>query len=202
MIDKSRIILATRNEHKIKEIRLLLRGLGVKLEALPEGLPPVEETGATFLENAMIKAVEYSRATGKLCLAEDSGIEVDALGGRPGVHSSRYSGGGDEENNKKLLEELKDVPDEKRTCRYRAVAVVAFGDNILFTAEGTCEGRVARAPAGASGFGYDPVFFVPEYGKTMAELGMRIKNRISHRRKALEGIRGHIAKFLNLPIKK
>lgn len=199
MIDKSVIVLASRNQHKLREIRTLLRGLRIRLLPLPEGIPPVEETGATFLENATLKAVAYSRATGKLCLAEDSGIEVDALGGAPGVRSSRYSGGGDEENNRKLLEALKDVPEEKRTCRYRAAAAVAFGGQVLFTAEGVCEGRVARAPAGTAGFGYDPIFYVPQYGQTMAQLGLRVKNRISHRRQAMEGIRRHLEEFLRAP---
>lgn len=184
-----RFVVATRNPGKIREIRLLLGRMAYEcLDAHPDA-PVVEETGETYRDNATLKAVQTSLALRLPVLAEDSGIEVDVLGGRPGVHSARYSGGGDEANNRKLLEELRGVPDERRTCRYRCVAVFASGDNVVFVTEGTCEGVVLHEPQGRGGFGYDPLIYIPRAKKTMAELTLAEKNRISHRAAAFKAMR-------------
>jgi XTP/dITP diphosphohydrolase len=193
---KPRFVVATRNPGKIREIRALLGRLPYAFLDAFENLPPVQETGSTYRENASIKAVETSLAVGLPALAEDSGIEVDALGGRPGVHSARYSGQGDEANNVKLLEELRDVPEERRTCRYRCVAVLADRDNVLYVTEGTCEGIVLREYRGKGGFGYDPLIYLPSKRKTMAQLSMREKNRISHRAAALALMKKHLQVWL------
>jgi XTP/dITP diphosphohydrolase len=191
-----KFVIATRNHGKIKEIKALLGRMPYTFLDKFKDLPPIEETGSTYQENATIKAVETSLRLQMPALAEDSGIEVDALCGRPGVYSARYSGQGDEANNQKLLEELRDVPDEKRTCRYRCVAVFASGDNVLYISEGTCEGVVLREYRGKGGFGYDPLIYIPAQKKTMAELTMAQKNRISHRAVALKKMKAHLEAFL------
>jgi XTP/dITP diphosphohydrolase len=184
-----RFVVATRNAGKIREIRSLLGRLPYAfLDKFPAA-PAVEETGETYRDNATLKAVQTSLALKLPVLAEDSGIEVDALDGRPGIRSARYSGEGDEANNRKLLEELHGVPDDRRTCRYRCVAVFASGDNVVFVTEGTCEGVVLREPQGEGGFGYDPLIYIPAMKKTMAELTLAQKNRISHRAAALKAIK-------------
>ncbi|MHC4606022.1 MAG: XTP/dITP diphosphatase [Planctomycetota bacterium] len=186
------IVLATRNKGKIKEILQILGALPVRFVPLADvgGAPDVVEDGKTFRENAAKKAAAIAKHTGAWAMGEDSGIEVDALDGRPGIHSARYAGG-DEKNNRKLLRELKKVPDEKRTARYRCAVVVADpAGNEVASAEGTCEGRIGRKEVGESGFGYDPLFVVPDFGdRTMAELGLEIKNRISHRARALNQLK-------------
>lgn len=193
----ARFVIATRNKGKIREIKALLGKLPYAFLDKYKDLPPVEETGSTYHENATIKAVETSLRLKMPALAEDSGIEVDALQGRPGVHSARYSGNGDEANNRKLLEELKDVPDERRTCRYRCVAVFAAGDNVLYVSEGTCEGVVLRDYRGKGGFGYDPLIYIPAMKKTMAELTLAQKNKISHRAVALREMKKHVQAWLS-----
>ena len=185
----TKIVLATGNLGKVRELKKLLENMPVEVLSLadfPE-LPEVVEDGSTFAENALKKARQISRATGLLTLADDSGLEVDFLGGAPGVHSARFAGPrkSDADNNQKLLELLKDVPEEKRTARFRCVIAVAAPGARVETAEGTCEGIVGFAPKGEGGFGYDPLFYVPEFGRTFAELSMDIKNKISHRGKAL-----------------
>lgn len=196
------VVAATRSEHKIREIAEILRDLSIDIRPLSAfpGAPAVVEDGVTYLDNARKKAVVAARFTRHWALADDSGIEIDALGGRPGIHSARYAGpdATDQVNNNKLLEELRGVPPERRTARYRAVIVVASPDGVEIRAEGICEGAIANAPAGSSGFGYDPLFLVHGYGgKTMAELGMEIKNRISHRARALEKLRAELKKALD-----
>ncbi len=192
------ILFATTNPNKLRELWQILTPLGVEvrgLDALKTPLPEPAEEGATFHENARIKAVAYAQLTGLACLAEDSGLEVDALGGAPGVHSARYSGivGGREErdraNNEKLLLELEGVPDEQRTARF--VSALCFVDargRVLFEARGTYEGRIAHAPAGENGFGYDPLLYLPDVGKTSAQLGPEEKNARSHRGKAVRAL--------------
>ena len=185
----TKIVLATGNRGKVRELKKLLENMPVEVLSLadfPE-LPEVVEDGSTFAENALKKARQISRATGLLTLADDSSLEVDFLGGAPGVHSARFAGPrkSDADNNQKLLELLKDVPEEKRTARFRCVIAVAAPGARVETAEGTCEGIVGFAPKGEGGFGYDPLFYVPEFGRTFAELSMDIKNKISHRGKAL-----------------
>lgn len=146
----------------------------------------VAENGITYAENAQLKALAFALASGLVTLADDSGLEVDALGGEPGVHSARYAGkdAGDRDRIAKILSKLHNVPWEKRTAHFRCVLAVAAPNGRVDFAEGSCDGIITFEPKGASGFGYDPVFYFPEYGKTMAELPVELKNRISHRGRA------------------
>jgi XTP/dITP diphosphohydrolase len=191
-----RIVAATRNAGKIEEISAILSGSGIEL-AVPGDFPPwpePEESGATFLENAMIKARAAHEATGLAALADDSGLEVDALGGAPGVRSARYGGEGlsDEERYMVLLDQLRGTPDEERTARFRCVMVLypsPVGSGEALVTEGVFEGRIAREPRGENGFGYDPVFFVPGVGMTVASMDRDVKNSMSHRYRALVEMR-------------
>ncbi len=183
------LLIASKNPGKIREIHEILAGLPVRLVTDP-GLPDVVEDGASFAENARKKAVAAARRSGTWALADDSGLEVDALGGAPGIRSARWSGGGDEANNEKLLAELLDVPPAARTARYRAAVVVASPDGrVVAEAEAACEGVIGLERRGAGGFGYDPLFVLPEFGRTMAELTPGEKNAISHRGEALRRLR-------------
>ena len=188
-----KLLIATRNQGKLREYEALLAGLGLELVDLTEaGIAfEVEERGATFEENAVLKARAYAQASGLFTLADDSGLEVDVLGGEPGVRSARYDGhsGSDEDRYRLLLRHLEGVPEQERRARFRCVIATATPGGEVHTAEGTCEGRIAFQPRGSHGFGYDPVFFVPEYGSTMAQLPPEVKNRISHRARAAEGAR-------------
>jgi XTP/dITP diphosphohydrolase len=188
----SRIVLATRNAGKIRELEALLAGHGltvVGLDAFPE-LGEIEETGSTFAENAALKARTVAEATGLAALADDSGLMVDALDGAPGVYSARYSGPGatDEGNNRKLLAALAGVPAERRSCRFVSVVAAHAPNGAEILAEGRWEGRVLEAPRGAGGFGYDPLFFDPELGRSAAELSREDKNARSHRGRALRSL--------------
>lgn len=188
------IVIASKNKGKIREIRQIYADLPVNFVEVPD-LPEVVEDGATFAENARRKAVEVARHAGRWALADDSGLEVDALAGAPGVHSARWSGRGDEGNNDKLLAELEDVPPPARTARYRAVVVVAAPDGrVVAEAEGACEGVIGFERRGTGGFGYDPLFVVPPLGRTMAELEPGTKNSISHRGQALERLRAPLTR--------
>jgi XTP/dITP diphosphohydrolase len=188
-----KLLIATHNPGKAKEYRALLTGLPLELTyPAQEGLNiEVAETGESFAENAGLKAIAYAKASGLLTLADDSGLEVDALGGEPGIRSARYAGKGasDEERYQLLLEKLQGVPWEERTARFRCVIAVATPQGQIYTAEGSCEGIIAFAPKGEHGFGYDPVFYFPEYGMTMAELPPETKNKISHRARAAQKAR-------------
>ncbi len=180
-----KILVATKNKHKLIEITKLLKGLDITFKCLadyPEA-PEVIEDKETFIENAAKKAIEYSKFSGLPALADDSGLEVDVLDAEPGVHSARYAGEeqDDDKNIAKLLDALSDVPQEKRTARFKCLVVLAQADNVLVTAEGTCEGTITFKPAGEYGFGYDPIFIPKGYDKTFAELGSEIKDTISHR---------------------
>jgi len=185
-----RILVATMNAGKLREYERLLADVpGLELETMRSLETPVEveEDRDTFVGNARKKAREIAAASGVNCLADDSGLEVDALGGGPGVRSARYAGdsASDAENNAKLLEALCDVPDAERTARFRcAIAVVDAEGRELAVVEAGCEGRIAREPKGTHGFGYDPLFIPDGFTQTMAELGPETKNRISHRAKA------------------
>jgi len=194
-----RLVVATTNAGKLKEIVRLLEGLPIDVLSLADypSIPEVEETGSTFAENAVLKAVHAARFTGETALADDSGLEVDALGGRPGINSSRFAGPGatDAQRNELLLEKMKDVPDEERTARFRCVAALAPPSGDPTTFDGVCEGRIIDDPRGEHGFGYDPLFYIPEHGKTMAELPTELKNRISHRAKAMAAARVAIEKM-------
>ncbi len=191
------ILLATRNPGKLREIRQVLSRLHVRVAGLEEfaDLPEPDETGRTFARNAQDKARYYARATGQWCLADDSGLAVDALRGAPGVHSARYAAEDcppnagrevlDRANNAKLLRELAGVGDEDRAARFVCHLALAEGDRILLEADGVLEGRIGHAPAGENGFGYDPLFYVPALGCTSAQLSPEEKNRISHRGQAV-----------------
>jgi len=193
------VILATRNKGKIAELTRMLEGFQIEvrgLDAFPE-IAEVEETGTTFEENARLKAEAVSRATGLVAVADDSGLEVDALGGAPGVFSARYAGDGadDAANNAKLLRELAGEPPEKRTARFRCVMLAAAPNGEELMASGTWEGMIAEAPRGEGGFGYDPVFCDPKLGRAAAELTRDEKNARSHRGKALKALMGSWPEF-------
>jgi XTP/dITP diphosphohydrolase len=186
-----RVLFATSNPHKVEEVRSILAPLGVDvfgLESLGVAIPEPEETGATFEENAAIKARAYAAAAGCPALADDSGLEVDALGGAPGVHSARFAGVGatraerDEANNRLLLERLQGVPEPKRTARFVCVLTLARPDgSIMASARGTMEGVIGHSPRGRNGFGYDPLLVLSDAGCTSAELEPEAKNARSHR---------------------
>lgn len=193
-----KILVATRNAGKLREYAELLSGLtagGHPVEWVSLAdlgiVTEVEETGETFEANARLKAAAYAKESGLLTLADDSGLVVDALDGAPGVRSARYGGPGldDAGRYQLLLQNLAGVPDDQRAARFRCVVALCTPGGELRTADGACEGRIAQAPRGEHGFGYDPVFYVVERGKTMAELPPAVKNRISHRARALEAIR-------------
>jgi XTP/dITP diphosphohydrolase len=201
----TKLCIATHNAGKQVEFRELLADwpgeivfpadLGLALE--------VEERGDSFAEIAALKAVAYARTSGLPCLADDSGLEVDALGGAPGVYTARYAGPGasDADRYNKLLAELGDLPPEQRTARFRCAVALAYPDGAaggrgVDVVEGTCEGVIAFAPRGEHGFGYDPVFYLPEHGRTMAELPAEVKNRISHRARAMQAARGMLDELL------
>ena len=185
------LVVATENEGKRREIALALEKAGIDfdvrgLDAIEDKME-VEETGHTFEENARIKASEWSRCTDALVLADDSGLEVDALNGEPGVRSARYGGPGltDRDRTNLVLEQLASVPEAKRTARFRCVLALARNGNVLATFEGVVEGRITTEPRGENGFGYDPIFFHPPSGCTTAQLTTEEKQRISHRGQAL-----------------
>jgi XTP/dITP diphosphohydrolase len=195
-----KLLVATNNPGKIREYEALLKGLPLTLSyPAQEGIDiEVQEAGSTFAENARLKAVAYAAASGLLTLADDSGLEVDALEGEPGIRSARFAGPGasDEDRYRLLLSKLEGVPWERRTARFRCVIAVAGLQGEVHTAEGTCEGLIAFEPKGEHGFGYDPVFYMPEHGQTMAELESEVKNRISHRARAVEGARRILQELL------
>ena len=214
-----RLLIATHNRGKLVEYQELLSGLPLDLRTLDDvGIQQdIEETGTTFAENARIKALAYAKQSQLCTLADDSGLEVDALGGSPGVHSARFAGldsgaagnSSTAENNAKLLRLLREVPAKRRTARFKCVIALAPVSSIqpataspvcyadetelqtrLF--EGVCEGRIITEPKGRGGFGYDPLFLVPEYGRTLAELPLELKNRISHRGRALRELGNYL----------
>lgn len=190
---RPRLLLATHNRGKVQEYRSLLRGLPYRLTGLEDvGITlKVEEEGDSFEENARAKALAYARMSGLLTLADDSGLEVDALGGEPGRRSARYAGeqATDEANRALLLHRLKNVPWAGRSARFRCVIALAGPKDYVETCESQCRGVIAFEPRGAGGFGYDPIFYVPELGKTMAEMSPEEKNDISHRGRAALGAR-------------
>ena len=193
------IIVATKNRGKVKEIRKALKGLGLKIYSLKDfsDIPEIEEDGKSFTENALKKARFYSKYFGKLTLADDSGLEVDALKGFPGVYSARYAGEGasDRENNQKLLREMETIRISKRGASFKCVMAMVFQDGKEAVIEGSCRGRIGFRETGKKGFGYDPLFILPQYGKTMAQLTVEEKNRVSHRGKALRKLKRLISKF-------
>lgn len=185
-----KVVFASRNRHKLEQVALLLPG--VELISLDEVAPDLEleEPFDTFEENARAKARAVVIATGMPAVADDSGIEVDALGGAPGVRSARYSGEAatDRENNLKLVQELGSVPEDSRTCRYRCVALFASPHGAEVVAEGSCEGRIVLEPRGTEGFGYDPHFVPEDESRTMGEIPLKEKLAFSHRGRAFRGL--------------
>ena len=186
------VLLATRNAGKIREIRQMTANTPLVWHSLDEfpDVPAAEEQGATFAENARLKALHYAAATGRCTLADDSGLEVDALGGAPGVHSARYAGWprDDQANNRRLVQALAGVPVERRTARFHCVMALARPGEVVLETEGTFEGLVIDQPRGTNGFGYDPHFLIPELGRTVAELPAEQKNARSHRGQALRAM--------------
>lgn len=183
-----KIILATQNQGKIRELQELLGDEDIEVLSLKdiEDWEDVEENGETFADNAALKARAAVEKTGLIALADDSGLEVDALDGAPGVYSARFAGEpkNDDRNNDKLLQLLETVPDDQRLARFRCALVVATPEGKEFLTEGTVEGQILTERRGTDGFGYDPLFFVPEYARTMAELTLAEKNKLSHRAQA------------------
>lgn len=180
------ILIATNNLGKVKEIKDILDSPEIKILTMKDfpPLPKIEEDGKTYQENAFKKARKVSEYTGKICLADDSGLEIDYLEGKPGIYSSRW-GNSDEERINKVLRLLENVPKNKRNAKFVCVVVLVFTDGKIYMVKEECKGSIIFNPKGEQGFGYDPIFLVPEYDKTFAELGDKIKNQISHRGKAM-----------------
>ncbi len=180
------ILIATNNLGKAKEIKDILDSPEIKILTMKDfpPLPKIEEDGKTYQENAFKKARKVSEYTGKICLADDSGLEIDYLKGKPGIYSSRW-GNSDEERINKVLRLLENVPKNKRNAKFVCVVVLVFTDGKIYMVKEECKGSIIFNPKGEQGFGYDPIFLVPEYDKTFAELGDKIKNQISHRGKAM-----------------
>lgn len=188
-----KIILATGNKNKIREIKEKFSSIGklsiTSLEEL-DNIPEIEENASTFEGNALIKAKAICSFTGFPAMADDSGLVIDALNGEPGVYSARYGGANlsDIEKNSLVLSKMKNIPEKKRSARFVCAVALAFPDGKTYTAQGECLGIISKTPVGEKGFGYDPIFYIPESGKTMAQLSPDEKNRISHRGKAIEKI--------------
>jgi len=200
MKSKLKLVVATRNKDKLREIKEILKGLDLEISSLLDYpvSPRIVENGKTFKENAAKKAMAVSRFTKALTMGEDSGLCVEALHGRPGVYSSRFAGNSkdDAKNNRKLLKLLSDLPAGKRKAYYFCAVALADKDGLVKITEGRCSGRIGLEMKGHSGFGYDPLFVIPGYKKTFAELGEKIKHKMSHRYRALEKARGIIQKYI------
>ncbi len=190
-----RLLLGTGNQGKLREVRELLEGLSIELATLADvaPIPPPEETGTTFAENAQLKARYYASHTGWTTVAEDSGLEIDAMGGAPGVYSARF--GGDDstypEKFQLIYDALEKAPEAPRSARFVCAVVVVEADRVLFEGRATVEGEIARSPRGGGGFGYDPIFYYPPFGCTFAEAGAR-KSAVSHRGQAFRALRAWI----------
>lgn len=188
-----KIVFATGNEGKMKEIRLILSDLGMKILSMKEAGAEIDiiEDGTTFEENARIKAKAVWSVTGGIVLADDSGLVIDYLDGEPGIHSARYMGEDTSYvlKNQEILKRLSKAGDKERTARFVSAIAAVMPDGRMLYTEGIVEGMIAYAPAGTDGFGYDPIFYLPEYGMTSAELSIETKNMISHRGKALEAMK-------------
>ena len=193
------LIVATKNPGKVREIRKALKGLGLKIYSLNDfsNVPEIEEDGKSFAENALKKARSYSKYFGMLTIADDSGLEVDSLKGLPGIYSARYAGeeASDRKNNQKLLREMVRIPISKRGARFKCAIAIVAPDGEEAIVEGSCLGRIGFKEVGKKGFGYDPLFILPKYRKTMAQLPIKEKNKVSHRGKALKKLKSIITKF-------
>jgi XTP/dITP diphosphohydrolase len=197
---KPELVVATRNKKKLREIKQILKGLNLKITSLADypASPKIIENGRTFKANAAKKAVAIARFSRKLTLGEDSGLCVDALFGRPGVYSARFAGSrqDDEKNNLKLLGLLKNVSSGKRKAGYVCAVALADKTGLISVVEGSCRGRIGFTPQGCFGFGYDPLFVIPKYQKTFAQLGPKIKHKISHRFYALQKAKKVLDKYI------
>ena len=195
-----KLIIATKNEKKLYELRRYLKGINARIISLKDfkKVPRIIENGKTFKANAIKKALVISKFTKGLSLADDSGLSVKALGGRPGVRSSRFAGPGknDRQNNRKLLKLLEKVPPAKRQAKFVCAVAVCNNGRIVKVIEESCKGMIAFSEKGGYGFGYDPVFLIPKYKETFGELGLRIKDKMSHRSKALKKARDFLRKYL------
>jgi XTP/dITP diphosphohydrolase len=189
------LLVATTNLHKLSEIRAFLTGLEIELHALDEwpGVPAPEETGATFGDNARQKALYYARTTGRMTVADDSGLEIDGLQGEPGIHSARFNGASYPEKFRVIYARLAEAGQLGCRARFVCALAVARGTDVLFETQGTVEGRIAEAPAGEAGFGYDPIFFYPPYGKTLADVSREQKAVVSHRGRAVRALRAWLS---------
>jgi XTP/dITP diphosphohydrolase len=200
--NRPRLVLATRNPGKVREIAAIYAGLRAEIVGLERwpALGTLPEDGDTYVENAASKALTVAQATGTVAIADDSGVEIDALGGAPGVRSARFFGeaASDAERNAGVLERLAGLPAARRTARYRAVIALATPDGLVETFEGVCEGVIADRPRGRGGFGYDPIFEIVGDGRTMAEVPLEVKNRISHRSRALRAARPVVERVLGV----
>ncbi|MDP3731940.1 MAG: RdgB/HAM1 family non-canonical purine NTP pyrophosphatase [Candidatus Omnitrophota bacterium] len=194
------LVIATKNKKKLEEIKYILKGLNLKISSLANytETPRIIENGKTFRENAIKKAVKIAKFTNKLTLGEDSGLCVDALRGNPGVYSSRFAGKdkSDRKNNLKLLRLLEGLPVIKRKAHYYCAVALADKDGLVGVTQGECSGFIGFTLKGSFGFGYDPLFVIPEYRKTFAQLGARIKHKMSHRFRALQKTKSHLATYL------
>lgn len=195
-----KIIVATGNEHKMQELRQMLDGLEVELISMKEAgiTADIVENGTTFEENAKIKAKTISKLTGEIVIADDSGLEIDYLGGEPGIYSARYMGEDTsyEVKNQNLIDRVKDAVGEERSARFVCAMVAVLPDGKVLTTRGTIEGVIAKEPVGENGFGYDPIVYVPEYGMTTAQMSSDQKNAISHRGKAMRALKEALKKEL------
>jgi XTP/dITP diphosphohydrolase len=193
------ILLASQNPGKLAEMRRLVAGLAFEIVGPKDvGIHDApEETGATFLENAREKARHYARLSGRIAVADDSGLSVDALGGEPGIYSARFGGptATDPDRNRLILERLRGIEDDRRMARFTCALVLARGGDVLFETEQTVEGRIAHEPRGRNGFGYDPIFFYPSFGATFGEVAPEQKATVSHRGKAFRDLREFLATF-------
>lgn len=196
-----KIIIATKNKGKAEEFRAIFKDKGIDIETLADypDLPEVEETGKTFAENALLKAETIHQALGEMVLADDSGLSVDALNGEPGIYSARYAGPekDDQKNYEKLLANLEAVPEEDRTAHFSCTLALVDDKREPLIIEGILKGRILEEPRGENGFGYDPVFYIPDLGKSSAELSADQKNKISHRGKAIEELLAQFDDWIN-----
>lgn len=193
------VVIATKNKGKAKDFEAIFSPLGYEVVTMLDVAPEMEidETGSTFEENAVLKAETLSKALGKIVIADDSGLEIDVLGGEPGVYSARYAGNHDDEANiEKVLEKLQGVPEENRTARFVCAIAISGPEFETKTVFGTCEGVILTEKRGSNGFGYDPIFYVPELGRTMAELTAEEKGAISHRGNAIRKLTKELENLL------